>query len=224
MVSRIESLAAAATAAGHPGLLDTIRADLYLALLTDRYPRMDDPQIVEALLADTQPAHTQPTQPGPADPAESTPRPPPDDRDAPPRRPGPAGRPAARVGSGCPRVAPRSQAGAATGEPAGAHRATSRAHHTAGSGPATPTHPPPDPTHPHHPPRTTTNHRSEPATTGRIDAMRPRGEWAEPGVGDVRQSAGVCSRAVWSCAVRGRDRYPFVSVERTFRSFDVTVR
>ena len=67
------------------------------------------------------PARRHPTRPHPAHPARARrPRgvdaaPAPRRPRRPTRRPGPAGRPAARVGSGCPRVAPRSQVGAATG-------------------------------------------------------------------------------------------------------------
>ena len=50
VAARIEALAAAAKAAGHPGLLDTIRADLYLALLGGRFAGLGEDEVVRAVV------------------------------------------------------------------------------------------------------------------------------------------------------------------------------
>jgi hypothetical protein len=51
--ARLDALARAATAAGHPDRLDHLRADLLLAMLTGRYTGMTDQQIIADLLATT---------------------------------------------------------------------------------------------------------------------------------------------------------------------------
>ena len=70
--ARLDGLARAAKAAGHPDRLDHLRADLLLAMLTGRYEAMTDRQILTTLLA------TAPAKP----PADA-------DADATRRRPGP---------------------------------------------------------------------------------------------------------------------------------------
>ena len=94
-VARIEALAAAAKAAGHPGLLDTIRADLYLALLSGRFAGWDEEDVVRALVAEATAADAdaddRPTGPDAADPVDEEPT-----ADEPPAEPGPVGAPSTR--------------------------------------------------------------------------------------------------------------------------------
>ncbi|GAA4785956.1 hypothetical protein GCM10023200_19890 [Actinomycetospora chlora] len=77
---RLNALAARVQAAGHPGLLDTIRADVILAVLHPSHAGADDDEIVAAVLAMAQPDdprprrrpdpdHAPPADPPPADPA-----------------------------------------------------------------------------------------------------------------------------------------------------------
>ncbi|GAA4794918.1 hypothetical protein GCM10023200_33710 [Actinomycetospora chlora] len=54
-VAHVDRLAMRAKALGHPGLLDTIRADLYLALLSPRTAGCDDDALVAAVVAAADP-------------------------------------------------------------------------------------------------------------------------------------------------------------------------
>ncbi|MEJ2864153.1 hypothetical protein [Actinomycetospora flava] len=56
--AHVETLALRAKAAGHPGLIDTVRADIYLALLSPRPAGWDDDALVAHVVA-----HADPTDP-----------------------------------------------------------------------------------------------------------------------------------------------------------------
>lgn len=93
-VARVSMLAARAKAAGHPGLMDTIKSDVYLALLSPTSAGEDDDAVVAAVVAGARP--DDPAGPPPPDPADAPPDPadaPPDPPDAPPDPPDPADAP-----------------------------------------------------------------------------------------------------------------------------------
>jgi len=83
--AHVETLALRAKALGHPGLIDTIRADIYLALLSPRPSGWDDDALVAFVVANADPAdprgrrtpvhvgRDRPTDEEPPEPAEPAP-------------------------------------------------------------------------------------------------------------------------------------------------------
>ena len=92
---RIEQLAAAIRAGGHPHTEQQLRADLFLRLLDGRFTGLTGPQIVDVMLAgprDPEPGDPDPGDPDPGDPDPGGPDPGGPDPDSPdPNGPGPGG-------------------------------------------------------------------------------------------------------------------------------------
>jgi hypothetical protein len=71
-VARVNALAAKIKASGHPALIDTIRADVFLALLSPEYAGAEDRTVINALLAAASP--DDPQDRDIADPAQAPPK------------------------------------------------------------------------------------------------------------------------------------------------------
>ena len=110
-VAHITLLAAKAKTLGHPGLIDTIRADVFLALLSPELAGADDDTLLAAVLRRAHP--DDPTDHRPPTPARHPPNTPP----RPSTRPRPTGpaRPAAAHGAG-PDVEPEQRRRASNGD------------------------------------------------------------------------------------------------------------